>query len=123
MLDGFRDFQERLNKGVGTPPGIDPPEVMQRLKDDLLRTADPVGEFLADCTVSQPSAKIRTSEFFRVFEVWLGESGAREYKKNTIREIMLGKDYSIHKSNGHHVFDNLAWADTDEVRRYRQRVE
>ena len=44
MLDGFRDFQERLDEGVGTPPAIDPPDVMQRHKNDLLQTADPVGE-------------------------------------------------------------------------------
>lgn len=118
LLDGFRDFQSRLEKGQGTPPGIDPPEVMQRLKADLMESADPVGEFVKDCTKADAEGRIKTTDFFRAFEAYARETGARIYQAATVREIMQEKGYPKRKSNGQQVFAGLSWNDNPMLEHY-----
>lgn len=109
MLDGFRDFQTRLEAGQGTPPGIDPPEAMNALKADLMESADPVGEFVRDCCTIDPKGRIKTTEFFRAFEAYARDTGARLYSAPAVRELMQEKGYPKRKSDGQQVFAGVSW--------------
>lgn len=118
MLDGFRDFYTRIENGIGTPPGIDPPEAMQSLKDKIMEAADPVGSFLKDCAVLDPKARVPTPEFFRAFKAWARENGARVFSDAALRDNLTEKGFEKGKYNGNMVFKGFSWQDDDLVRRY-----
>lgn len=118
MLDGFRDFYTRIEQNVGTPPGIDPPPVMQALKDRIMEAADPVGQFLKECAVLDEKAKTPTPEFFRAFKAWARDNGARVFSDAALRDNLIEKGFEKGKSNGNMVFKGFAWQDDKMVRRY-----
>lgn len=118
MLDGFRDFQTRLEKGQGTPPGIDPPAVMQTLKDRIMEAADPVGTFLRECAVIEDKGRTRTSDFFRGFKNWARDNGARVYSDAALRDNLSEKGFIKVKSNGNMCFSGFTFMDDPLVQRY-----
>ena len=118
MLDGFRDFQFRLESGLGTPPGIDPPESMISLKDRIMESADPVGNFLKACTDIDQKGRTRTAEFFKAFRAWAKDNGARVYQDSTLRDKLIEKGFTKVKSNGNMCFAGFKWKDDDLVFRY-----
>lgn len=118
MLDGFRDFYARIEAGVGTPPGIDPPEAMQALKDKIMEAADPVGSFLKDCAVLDSRARTPTPEFFRAFKAWARENGARVFSDAALRDNLTEKGFEKGKYNGNMVFKGFSWQDDELVRKY-----
>lgn len=118
MLDGFRDFYTRIEHGKGTPPGIDPPPVMQSLKDKIMEAADPVGTFLKDCAVMDPKGRTPTPEFFRAFKAWARDNGARVFSDAALRDNLTEKGFEKGKYNGNMVFKGFTWQDDEIVRRY-----
>lgn len=118
MLDGFRDFYIRLERGTGTPPGIDPPEAMLALKERIMEAADPVGSFLRDCADLDPNTRTRTSEFFRVFKAWARDNGARIYSDAALRDNLSEKGFEKGKSNGLMVFRGFKFKDDALVQKY-----
>jgi P4 family phage/plasmid primase-like protien len=110
LLDGFIEWRTRLERGQGKPPGIDPPAVMAELKDRLLESADPVGEFIKDCCIREPSRWIRTQEFIRVYEAWCERTGSVQFKPSTVREVMTEKGIPKRKKGGgYESFLGLDW--------------
>lgn len=118
MLDGFRDFYIRLEKGHGTPPGIDPPKSMLALKDRIMEAADPVGTFLRECATLDPNGRTLTREFFRAFKAWARDNGARVYSDAALRDNLSEKGFEKGKSNGNMVFKGFTWQDDPLVQRY-----
>ncbi len=110
LLDGFVEWRKRLDAGQGKPPGIDPPAIMVELKDSLMESADPVGEFIKDCCVRDPSRWIRTQEFIRVYEAWCERTGSVQFKPSTVREVMTEKGVPKRKKGGgYESFLGLDW--------------
>lgn len=118
MLDGFRDFQVRLEAGKGTPPGIDPPAVMQTLKDRIMEAADPVGTFIRECAVLDDKGRTRTSDFFRAFKNWARDNGARVFSDAALRDNLTEKGFNKVKSNGNMCFAGFTFADDPLVQKY-----
>ena len=112
LLDGYREFTDRLGKGIGAPPGIDPPESMQRLKDTLLEQADPVGEFIKDSCVRTPESLIRCSDFYRQYEMWCDEVGAALYGKQAVTRTLIEKGHSKRKTGGIWYWAGFGWQDS-----------
>lgn len=119
MLDGFRDYQARVDRGLGDPLGIDPPESMQSLKSRLLESADPIGSFVNATTTDDPDGRVRVREFFAAFKAWASESGARVYSDAAVTDIMTEKGYEKGKVRGNIHFKGLTWIDDDTVQSYR----
>lgn len=120
MLDGFRDFQLRLEAGKGVPPGIDPPDTMLDLKDRIMEAADPVGTFLKECAVIDEKGRTRTAEFFRAFKAWARDTGARVYSDTALRDNLTEKGFIKMKSHGNICFAGFKWKDDPLVTSYLQ---
>lgn len=118
MLDGFRDFYTRIEAGAGTPPGIDPPDAMQDLKNRIMEAADPVGSFLKDCAVLDEKGRTPTPEFFRAFKAWARDNGARVFSDAALRDNLTEKGFEKGKYNGNMVFKGFRWQDDPIVKRY-----
>lgn len=118
LLDGFRDFFARLEKGVGVPPGIDPPQAMLTLKDRIMEAADPVGTFLRECADLEPGTRTRTADFFRAFKAWARDNGARIYSDSALRDNLSEKGFERGKSNGLMVFRGFKLKDDPLVQKY-----
>lgn len=118
MLDGFRDFQARVDAGQGVPLGIDPPKSMLDLKDRIMESADPVGTFLRECADIEPKGRTRTAEFFRAFKAWARDVGARVYSDAALRDNLTEKGFPKMKTNGVMCFSGFSWKDDDLVRTY-----
>lgn len=118
MLDGFRDFQARLEDGVGTPPGIDPPQIMQDLKSRIMEAADPVGSFLRECTDIDQDGRTGTQDFFRAFKAWAKDNGARVFSDAALRDNLIEKGFEKGKSNGRMVFKGFKMKDDPLVQQY-----
>lgn len=118
MLDGFRDFMVRLERGQGTPSGIDPPAIMQTLKDRIMEAADPVGTFIRECAVLEDKGRTRTSDFFRAFKNWARDNGARVYSDAALRDNLSEKGFAKIKSMGNMVFCGFTFMDDPLVQRY-----
>jgi phage/plasmid-associated DNA primase len=118
LLDGFRDFFARLEKGVGVPPGIDPPEVMLTLKDRIMEAADPVGTFLRECADIEPDTRTRTADFFRAFKAWAKDNGARVFSDSALRDNLSEKGFERSKSHGLMVFRGFKLKDDPLVHQY-----
>lgn len=118
MLDGFRDFYWRIERGMGTPPGIDPPPAMQALKERIMEAADPVGSFLRDCAVIDEKGRTPTPEFFRAFKAWARDNGARVFSDAALRDNLTEKGFEKGKYNGNMVFKGFRWQDDPLVQRY-----
>jgi len=104
MLDGFRDFYVRLEAGKGTPPGIDPPGVMQTLKDRIMEAADPVGTFIRECAIVEDKGRTRTADFFRAFKNWARDNGARVYSDAALRDNLTEKGVQQSEVKRQYVF-------------------
>ncbi|WP_083101429.1 DNA primase family protein [Pseudophaeobacter leonis] len=118
LLDGFRDFFERLEQGKGVPPGIDSPKAMLTLKDRLMEAADPVGTFLRECADIEPDTRTRTADFFKAFKAWAKEVGARVYSDSALRDNLNEKGFERGKSNGLMVFRGFKLKDEPMVNDY-----
>lgn len=118
MLDGFRDFYIRIEKGAGVPPGIDPPAVMQTLKDRIMEAADPVGTFIRECAILEDKGRTRTADFFRAFKNWARDNGARVYSDAALRDNLSEKGFAKVKSNGNMCFAGFTFQDDPLVQRY-----
>lgn len=109
MLAGYKKYAERLDKGKGAPPGIDPPPMMLALRDRLLRQADPVGEFLADVTRSDIGKRLDHKELYTRFIAWADCNGTAHVKSWTFQRLLTEKGYETRKSNGYSKVLDLAW--------------
>ncbi len=102
LLDGFAEFMRR---------GVDMPESMAALKENLLASADPVGVFLADMTTADPGGRINVTDFYNVLEHWAVTEGHTLYQRATVRNIMVEKGVDKGKTNGLSVWRGLTWAE------------
>lgn len=101
LLDGFRDFMAQ---------GIAMPEPMQKLKSALMESADPVGVFLDEMTVRDPSARINVTEFYKVHVEWCETEGRALYQMKTVGDVMVEKGFERGKSNGKSVWRGIGWS-------------
>ncbi len=118
LLDGFQDFFQRLEDGLGVPPGIDPPEAMLSLKDRIMEAADPVGTFLRECADIEPDTRTRTADFFRAFKAWAKDNGARVFSDSALRDNLVEKGFERGKTNGLMVFRGFMLKDDPLVHKY-----
>ncbi len=118
MLDGFRDFQARVDAGKGVPLGIDPPTEMLALKDRIMEAADPVGTFLKECCDLDEKNRCRTADFFKAFKAWARDSGARVFSDSALRDNLTEKGFPKVKSNGLMCFSGFALKDDPMVQKY-----
>ncbi len=88
LIEGWVDLNER---------GLDPPANAQERKASLRAMADPVGEFLTDCTLDDPSLRVRTSELHKAFVGWCEEEGFQAMGQQKFTNAMLARDFSKFK--------------------------
>ena len=88
LIEGWVDLNER---------GLDPPANAQERKASLGAMADPVGEFLTDCTLEGLSLRVRTSELHKAFVAWCEEGGFQAMGQQKFTNAMLARDFSKFK--------------------------
>lgn len=122
LLEGYRDFTRRLMRGKGQPPGIDPPAQLLALKARILDAADPLGCFIAECTRPEPAGRIPLGDLCTVMGAWSADTGNSVLRSRSIAGLLREKGYGSVKSRGYIHVTGLAWAETEAVVRYRQRL-
>ncbi len=102
LIEGYQDFMRR---------GIDMPEPMSRLKEQLLEAADPVGVFLTEMTVKKTSGRLSVSEFYKTHEAWCEQEGRTQYQMKKVGDIMVEKGFERGPINGRSHWKGLRWSD------------
>lgn len=107
MISGFIEFRSR---------GLDIPAKSDTLKADILSAADPVGEFIAACCVTDADNLILKRHFYGVFQAWCAETTAAEFSQRAINAIMPEKGYPQKKTGGGLLYwRGLKWSDDPAV--------
>jgi putative DNA primase/helicase len=102
--------------------GLRPPEEATLIKAQQRAVADPIGEFLADCTIAQPASAIQSSEMHKVFEVWCERNNVKPYGITKFGRTLNNKGLLRTKRNGVNVWHHLDWSNEDHVRDMVQRA-
>jgi P4 family phage/plasmid primase-like protien len=95
--------------------GLNPPEAANQIKATQRALADPIGEFLAECTVPEPATVIQSSDMHKVFERWCEGNGVKPYGITKFGKTLIGKGLNRTKRNGVNVWHHLDWSKTDHV--------
>ena len=103
LLEGFQTF-------MAGPPEIQLPAPMQRLKDQLMEAADPVGVFLEEMTTKDSKARLGVSDFYKVLEVWCEQEGRQLYQMKTVGDVMVEKGFERYPYNGRSHWRGIHWA-------------
>ncbi|SES76309.1 DNA primase family protein [Oceanicella actignis] len=82
LVDGWRAYRRH---------GLRPPKRVIDLKDDLMADADPVGNFLRDCTDADAESRIGVTELHRVYEEWCAETGANPWSAKAFGAQLVEK--------------------------------
>lgn len=90
--------------------GLAPPDEAQDLKSRQRALADPVGEFLGECTVEQTGERIQSSHLFKVFEAWAEENGVRPMGQTKFSKTLLDKGYRRDTITGRKFWAGLVWS-------------
>ena len=100
LIAGFQDFMQR---------GIDMPEPMAQLKEQLLEAADLVGVFLDEMTAKQNSGRLNVTEFYKVHEAWCEQEGRTLYQMKTVGDILVETGFERGKVRGLSNWKGLTW--------------
>jgi putative DNA primase/helicase len=92
LLDGLRDWRDRAL--------VLPDEVIAAT-EQYRSDSDPLGRFLAACTVADPSARAQSSELHQVFCAWARANGEREWTANGFGRAMIERGYERKKADVH----------------------
>ncbi|MQQ09096.1 hypothetical protein GFB49_11575 [Epibacterium sp. SM1979] len=101
LIEGFQEFMQR---------GIDLPEPMTRLKEQLLEAADPVGVFLEEMTTKETKGRLSVSDFYKVHEAWCEQEGRQLYQMKTVGDIMVEKGFERGPVRGRSHWKGLEWS-------------
>ncbi len=75
---GCLEWQER---------GLDPPEEVRSATAEYRSEMDMIGEFLSDCCIIKPEARVSASDLYQKYSEWSGKSG----EKNTMSKRTFGQ--------------------------------
>ena len=104
LIDGWRDYRARGD--LGTPADI------EAARDEYVASADPVGRFLAEMCVRDPSGRIPRPELWEAYQTWWEETGATAqlWSKFEVFRRMREKGYGEKPVKGTRYFAGLRWA-------------
>lgn len=114
MVDGWIAF-----RAVGLAPPAEAVEIKARQR----ALADPIGEFMVDCTVGEAAASIQSSELHKVYEAWCEANGARPYSLVKFAKTLLDKGYLRVKSGGRSMWRGVGWNPADEIWQLRLKAD
>jgi len=103
--------------------GLAPPAEADEIKARQRALADPIGEFLADCTVSEPATSLQSSEMHKVFEKWCEANGTQPHSIVKFSKTLLDKGFVRSKVRGVNVWRFLAWNPSDDVWQLRLKAD
>lgn len=86
LLDGLRLYGEH---------GLVMPEAVRAATQQYRQESDPVGEFLRDCTIEDPGARIQASRFFDLYAKWCRANGLHPLTGTSFGKRL--SDIGIHK--------------------------
>lgn len=101
LVDGWRDYCQR--------GGLDIPEVWRDLRDTLMQDADPVGQFMAECTETAPEGRLRRSDFNSVYRQWAEDEGGANWSGRAINSSMREKGFNTTRIQGNEHWAGLRW--------------
>lgn len=99
MIEGARQYLTAGNLALS--PTILAEQRQYRSESDLL------GEFLADCTVADPKARVPDKELFTKWCGWCDGSGHRAGTKATFTQRLRERGFPIRPSNGQRFYSGL----------------
>jgi len=92
LLDGLRDW---LDSGI---EAMKPGQVVEAT-DEYRSDSDPLGRFLSHCIEDDTSARVQSSELYKVFCAWARASGEREWTATGFGKAMRERGYKKKQSN------------------------
>lgn len=113
MLRGWTSYRAR---------GLAPPDAVMQLKARQRAVADPVGEFLSDCTIRTNGARIQSSHLHAIYALWCEDNGAQALSMPRFKKLMIDKDFSSTKTGGRMMWVGIDWVDAPEVRALQDRM-
>jgi len=84
LLDGLRDWLE---------DGLIIPEEIEAATDEYRTENDPLGRFLAECTVRKAGARVGTTECWRLFCAWMVANGDRPWTQKSFSVAMSERGF------------------------------
>ena len=122
LLEGWVDLCDRAGRPGTLLQGLDPPASVLELKSQMRAMADPVGEFLADCTDKVIGGRIGATELHKVYELWCAENGAEPVALRTLSRTMQAKDY-IKRKAGTMSWLNVAWIPGERIDQWLDKIK
>ena len=98
MLEGTRMY---LEDGLKLSPRIKSEAARYRKDSDL------IGEFLADKTEADPSAKLNQGTLYEWFQEWCKANGLRQHSKKTFTQRLAERGFGEGRSNGERYYLGL----------------
>ncbi|MGG7567884.1 DNA primase family protein [Rhodovulum sp. DZ06] len=95
--------------------GLNPPEDAAQIKVQQRSLADPIGDFLKECTTAEAASSIQSSDLHRVFEAWCERSGIKPFGITKFGRTLINKGLLRTKSHGVNVWRHLDWSKEDHV--------
>lgn len=107
MIDGYRMFIAPDDQGRET--GFAMPASARAVMAALRSEADPLGDFLRECTVRVQGGRIANTDLSRVFAAWADQAGTRAYAGTQLTRAMRDRDIGETKSSG------ISWVGLDWI--------
>jgi P4 family phage/plasmid primase-like protien len=82
--------------------GFVEPESVQLASADYKHDSDPISNFLAFCTVPDPTARVQSSTLFETYEAWGKAVGETTWKQKSFSQAVKAKGLVSKASNGIH---------------------
>ncbi|GGB26854.1 hypothetical protein GCM10011380_15520 [Sphingomonas metalli] len=90
--------------------GLQEPASVRGATADYREASDPLGLFLAACTVEERGERVRSSQLYALFKAWATAAGEREWSQKGFSTAMLDRGHRRKESNG------MWWMDLKMVR-------
>jgi putative DNA primase/helicase len=84
--------------------GLGVPNEVKAATESYRAEMDNTAEFLKDCCVQEPSAKVRSSELFETYGAWCKETGEESLDPKTFSKRLIEKGFIRKRSTGGHYF-------------------
>lgn len=95
LLDGLADYLDH---------GLNPPAEVIAATAEYREDSDPVGRFIADCTVpsgpADPAAKVEGGPFYKLYVAWAKANGERPFSPKAFSRGLQDHGIRRHKSSG-----------------------
>lgn len=103
LIDGWIDYKRQR--------GLNLPANWLALRDRLMEEADPVGQFMRECTVAVPDGRVRRAHFNAAYHKWAAAEGGAEWSGRAVNRAMKEKGFSEVKVHGGHMaWPGLSWS-------------